>query len=160
MQREAEHTGNLCHEPVAWCPTTCHWRLGWGKPPCKGQPPLWRPCRWHHHLRSRPVEVWLACKSCSGGRLWLGLLWIQVSCPRLLSSRSAFTLFYTWHNAQWQCLAYCQALWVDRLTQRLAHIAGDHIHVFIIQIFNANYAHFQNLHIRPRTAVASLPKRK
>ena len=57
VQREAEHTGNICDEPVARSEAEGHRGLGRGGPPRPAQPPLRGQGRGRHDLGQRPEKV-------------------------------------------------------------------------------------------------------
>ena len=69
VQREAEHTGNICDEPVARSEAEGHRGLGRGGPPRQEQPPLRGESSGRDHLGQGPEEVWSAGQPGGGGRV-------------------------------------------------------------------------------------------
>lgn len=77
VQREAEHTGDLGYEPVAWRQATGHGGVGRGRHALGGLPALRGTSRWCHNFRQRPFQVRHARTSGGGGGIRLGVLRVQ-----------------------------------------------------------------------------------
>lgn len=77
FEGEVEYFGNISDEPMAECKTSCYGRLGWRRFSFSRFTALRRQSGWYYNIRSWSYKVWNARKTCSWGRIWLGLLWKQ-----------------------------------------------------------------------------------